>query len=68
MKKKTLYLLILIFSISLFSAAKKTKAICDKQAAYCQITKQEYKSIKEIKAASEGELTLPSLGLFLFNN
>lgn len=68
MKKKTLYLLILIFSISLFTAAKKAKTICDKQAAYCQLSKQEYKSIKEIKAASEGELTLPSLGLFLFNN
>ena len=64
MKKKTLYLLMLIFSISLFSAAKKIKVICDKQAAYCQLTKKGYRAIKEIKAVSEDELTLPSLGLF----
>ena len=60
MKKKTFYLFILICSISLFSSAKKIKSNCENAIACCQ-------SEKPI-AANEGELNLPFLGLFLFNN
>jgi hypothetical protein len=59
MKKKTLYLLALIFSVSLFSSAKKIKNNCD-NAICCQLMKT--------KATNETEVNFPSLGLFLFNN
>ncbi|HEX6168470.1 MAG TPA: hypothetical protein VFZ33_02180 [Chitinophagaceae bacterium] len=59
MKKKTLYLLALIFSVSLFSAAKKVKSNCDTSVS-CQLMKSG--------PANEAEMDFPSLGLFLFNN
>ena len=59
MKKKTLYLLALIFSVSLFSSAKKVKSNCDKSVC-CQLMRPG--------TANEAEINFPSLGLFLFNN
>ena len=59
MKKKTFYLLALIFSISLFSSAKKLKGDCGNEIC-CEL--------KRSKATNEAELNFPSLGLFLFNN
>jgi hypothetical protein len=60
MKKKTLYLLALIFSVSLFTSAKKIKNNCDKASICCELMKS--------KATNEAELNFPSLGLLLFNN
>ena len=59
MKKKTFYLLALIFSISLFSSAKKLKGNCGNEIC-CELMKS--------KATNKAELNFPSLGLFLFNN
>jgi hypothetical protein len=59
MKKKTFYLIALIFSVSLFSSAKKTKNNCD-NAVCCESMRS--------KATNEAGLNFPSLGLFLFNN
>ena len=60
MKKKTLYLLALIFSVSLFSSAKKIKNNCDNASICCEMIKSG--------ATNEAELNFPFLGLFLFNN
>jgi hypothetical protein len=60
MKKKTFYLIALIFSISLFSSAKKIKGGCDEGPICCQRLKA--------KAANDADLNFPTLGLFLFNN
>ena len=59
MKKKTLYLIALIFSVSLFTSAKKIKNNCN-NAICCEMMKS--------KVTNEAELNFPSLGLFLFNN
>ena len=59
MKKKTLYFIALIFSVSLFSSAKKSKGTCGNEIC-CELMKS--------KATNEAELSFPSLGLFLFNN
>ena len=59
MKKKTFYLIALIFSISFFSSAKKLKVKCGNEIR-CELMKS--------KATDEAELSFPSLGLFLFNN
>ena len=59
MKKKTLYFIALIFSISLFSSAKKLKGNCGNEIC-CELMRS--------KATNEAELNFPSLGLFLFNN
>ena len=60
MKKKTLYLPILIFLISFLSSAKKIQGKCDNASICCEMMKS--------KAANEAGLNFPSLGLFLFNN
>jgi hypothetical protein len=60
MKKKTLYLLALIFSVSLISAAKKVRTNCDNGPICCELIKSG--------AATEAEINFPSLGIFLFNN
>ncbi|HEY5966967.1 MAG TPA: hypothetical protein VIU35_03265 [Chitinophagaceae bacterium] len=59
MKKKTFYLIALIFSISLFSSAKKLKGNCENLIC-CEPMKS--------KATDDAELSFPSLGIFLFNN
>jgi hypothetical protein len=59
MKKKIFYLIALIFSISVFSSAKKLKGNCGNEIG-CDLMKS--------KATNETELSFPSLGLFLFNN
>jgi len=59
MKKKTFYVIALIFSISLFSSAKKLKGNCENEICCEQMRS---------KATTETELNFPSLGLFLFNN
>jgi hypothetical protein len=59
MKKKTFYVIALIFSISLFSSAKKIKGNCENEIC-CKLMTS--------KATNEAELNFPSLGLFLFNN
>ena len=59
MKKKILYFIALIFSISLFSSAKKLKSNCGTEIC-CELMKS--------KATNDAELNFPSLGLFLFNN
>ena len=68
MKKKILYLFILIFSISLFSAAKKIKGYCENASVCCNMAKQNCSDGIKFNAANEGELSFPSLGLFLFTN
>ncbi|HEX6847809.1 MAG TPA: hypothetical protein VF144_12570 [Chitinophagaceae bacterium] len=60
MKKNTFYLVALIFSISLFSSAKKLKGGCDGGSTDCQLRKA--------KPAGEADINFPTLGLFLFNN
>jgi len=59
MKKKTFYLIALIFSISLFSSAKKLRGDCGNEIC-CELM--------SLKATNEAELNFPSLGLFLFDN
>ena len=59
MKKKTFYLIALIFSISLFSSAKKLRGDCRNEIC-CELMNS--------KATNETELNFPSLGLFLFDN
>jgi len=68
MKKKTIYLFVLIFLVSLFSSAKKIKNNCEQASVCCQAIKQDCCKSKKSEAANEGELTLPSLGLFFFIN
>ncbi len=68
MKKKTLYLFILIFSVSLFSSAKKIKGYCENASVCCNMVNQNCSDAIKLKMANEGELSLPSLGLFLFTN
>jgi len=68
MKKKTLYLFILIFSVSLFSSAKKIKGYCENASVCCNMAKQNCSDAMKFKIATEGELNFPSLGLFLFTN
>ena len=68
MKKKTLYLFILIFSVSLFSSAKKIKGYCENASICCNMVNQNCSDAIKLKMANEGELSLPSLGLFLFTN
>jgi uncharacterized membrane protein len=68
MKKKILYLFILIFSVSLFSSAKKIKGYCKNASVCCNMVNQNCSDAIKLKMANEGELSLPSLGLFLFTN
>ena len=68
MKKKILYLFILIFSVSLFSSAKKIKGYCENASVCSNMVNQDCSDAIKIKMANEGELSLPSLGLFLFTN
>jgi hypothetical protein len=68
MKKKILYLFILIFSVSLFSSAKKIKGYCENDSVCCNMVNQNCSDAIKLKMANEGELSLPSLGLFLFTN
>jgi len=68
MKKKILYLFILIFSVSLFSSAKKIKGYCENASVCCNMVNQNCSDASKLKMANEGELSLPSLGLFLFTN
>jgi hypothetical protein len=68
MKKKTLYLFILIFSVSLFSSAKKIKGYCENASICCNMMNQNCSDPIKFKSANEGELSFPSLGLFLFTN
>ena len=68
MKKKTLYLFILIFSVSLFSSAKKIKGYCENASVCCNMVKQNSSEAIKFKNANEGELNFPSLGLFFFIN
>ncbi len=68
MKKKTFYLFILIFSVSLFSSAKKIKGYCENASVCCNMVNQNCSDAIKLKMANEGELSLPSLGLFLFTN
>ena len=67
MKKKILYLFILIFSVSLFSAAKKIQGYCENASVCCNMVKQDCSDAK-FKLEKEAELNFPSLGLFLFTN
>ena len=60
MKKNNFYLIALIFSVSLFSSAKKIKGGCDDGSIGCQMIKS--------KPAEEVDVNFPTLGLFLFNN
>jgi len=68
MKKKILYLFILIFSVSLFSSAKKIQGYCENNSMCCNMVKQNCSDAIKFKTANEGELSFPSLGLFLFTN
>ncbi|HMK17709.1 MAG TPA: hypothetical protein VK492_05920 [Chitinophagaceae bacterium] len=68
MKKKILYLFILIFSVSLFSSAKKIKGYCENASVCCNMVNQNCSDAIKLKMTNEGELSLPSLGLFLFTN
>jgi len=68
MKKKIIYLFILIFSVSLFSSAKKIKGYCENASVCCNMVNQNCSDAIKLKMANEGELSLPSLGLFLFTN
>ena len=68
MKKKILYLFIMIFSVSLFSSAKKIKGYCENASVCCNMVNQNCSDAIKLKMANEGELSLPSLGLFLFTN
>jgi len=68
MKKKILYLSILIFSVSLFSSAKKIKGYCENASMCCNMVNQDCSDAIKLKMANEGELSLPSVGLFLFTN
>jgi hypothetical protein len=61
MKKKIIYSVLLIFSISLITSAKKTS---DCRAATCCRVKQE-RDTKKTGAESKAELS--SLSLFFFN-
>ena len=60
MKKKAFYLIVLIFSVSYFSSAKKIKGNCENASVCCAMMKS--------KAATDVDVSFPSLGLFLFNN
>jgi len=64
MKNKIIYLVILIFAISLLSSAKKINGTCGNVASCSQ---QKCTEAKETETNEEAELTLPSLGLFLIN-
>jgi hypothetical protein len=68
MKKKILYLFILIFSVSLFSAAKKIQGYCENASVCCNMVKQNCSDAIKSNKPNEGELSFPSLGLFLFTN
>ena len=68
MKKKTFYLVALIFSVSLFSSAKKIKGYCGNASVCCNLVKQNGSDAKKFNVANEGELSFPSLGIFLFTN
>jgi hypothetical protein len=68
MKKKILYLFILIFSVSLFSSAKKIKGYCENASVCCNMVNQNCSDAIKLKMANEAELSLPSVGLFLFTN
>ena len=68
MKKKILYLFILIFSVSLFSSAKKIKGYCENASVCCNMVNQNCSDAIKLKMTNEAELSLPSLGLFLFTN
>ncbi len=63
MKNKIVYSFILIFSISLLSSAGITNGTCDKS----NVCRKAEKKCNELKKADQEEITLPSLGLFLFN-
>jgi len=66
MKNKTIYLFILVFSISLLSAARKNKSICGKYATCTEAGKQDHKIQKPVTEKEEGaEIMLPSI--FLLN-
>ena len=68
MKKKTFYLIALIFSITLFSAAKKIKGNCENASVCSNLVKQNCSDAIKFNTADEGELSFPSLGIFLFTN
>jgi hypothetical protein len=68
MKKKILYLFILIFTVSLFSSAKKIKGYCENASVCCNMMKQICSDAIKFKTANEGDQRFPSFGLFLFTN
>jgi len=53
MKKKILYLFILIFSVSLFSSAKKIKGYCENASVCCNMMKQNCSDAIKFKTANE---------------
>lgn len=65
MKNKIIYVFILIFSISLFSSAKKIQG--NRASACTKLNMEKCKETKKTEAANETEFNLPSLGLFFFN-
>ena len=68
MKKKILYLSILILSVSLFSSAKKIKGYCENASMCSNMVNQKCSDAIKLKMGNEGELNFPSLGLLLNTN
>ena len=66
MKNKIIYLLIFIFSASLFSYAKKINS-CKKNSVCAETIKQESNKSKKTEPAKGTGKEVPSLGIFFFN-
>ena len=67
MKNIIIYLLILIFSISIISAARKNQKNCDKASVCNQLNNQKCNEGKKAEADKKAEFELAPLGLFFFN-
>ena len=66
MKNKIIYLVIFIFSASLFSYAKKINS-CKKASVCAELIKQESKGSKKTEPTKGTGAEVSSLGIFFFN-
>ena len=66
MKLKTLYILILICSMSFFSSAKQSGKNCDNRTC-CNMSKPVTTKLARSKMAKEADFDLPPLQLLMFD-
>jgi hypothetical protein len=60
MKNKTIYLLVILFSLSLLSAARKNKSVCGKYTIYEPASQLEFKQSAD-DTEKNADIVLPAV-------